>query len=105
MDFFTVELLTLRGLVTYYILFVIQMETRSVIIPAAPYGKMDPTSCSESDGFRIWRNHYQKVLHRHFVGGRVAAAETPRPLAQSECLCGTMGSLSETGVPVEDDPI
>ena len=32
MDFFTVEVLTWRGLVTYYMLFVIQMETTSVIL-------------------------------------------------------------------------
>ena len=32
MDFFTVEVLTWRGLVTYYVLFVIQLETRRVIL-------------------------------------------------------------------------
>ena len=32
MDFFTVEVLTWRGLVTYCILFVIQVETTSVIL-------------------------------------------------------------------------
>jgi putative transposase len=32
MDFFTVEVLTWRGLITYYVLFVIQLETRRVIL-------------------------------------------------------------------------
>jgi putative transposase len=32
MDFFTVEVLTWRGLATYYVLFVIQLETRSVTL-------------------------------------------------------------------------
>jgi transposase InsO family protein len=32
MDFFTVEILTWRGLITYYVLFVIQLETRKVIL-------------------------------------------------------------------------
>ena len=32
MDFFTVEVLTWRGLITYYVLFTIQLETRRVIL-------------------------------------------------------------------------
>jgi transposase InsO family protein len=32
MDFFTVEILTWRGLITYYVLFVIQLEARRVIL-------------------------------------------------------------------------
>ena len=32
MDFFSVEILTWRGLITYYVLFVIQLETRRVIL-------------------------------------------------------------------------
>jgi putative transposase len=31
-DFFTVEILTWRGLITYYVLFIIQLETRRVIL-------------------------------------------------------------------------
>ena len=31
-DFFTVEVLTLKGLVTYYILFFIQLESRRVCL-------------------------------------------------------------------------
>jgi hypothetical protein len=32
MDFFSVEILTWRGLITYYVLFVIQLETRRVVL-------------------------------------------------------------------------
>ena len=32
MDFFTVEILTWRGLITYYVLFLIQRESRRVIL-------------------------------------------------------------------------
>jgi hypothetical protein len=32
MDFFTVQILTWRGLVTYYLLYVIQLETRRVML-------------------------------------------------------------------------
>ena len=41
-DFFTVEVWTLRGLVTYYVLFVMRLETRSVHIAGvttAPNGE------------------------------------------------------------------
>jgi hypothetical protein len=31
-DFFTVEVLTLRGLVTYYVLFYIHLESRKVAV-------------------------------------------------------------------------
>jgi putative transposase len=31
-DFFTVEVLTLKGLMTYYVLFFIQLETRRVCV-------------------------------------------------------------------------
>ena len=34
-DFFTVEVLTWRGLVTYYVLFFLHLETRRVTWPAS----------------------------------------------------------------------
>jgi putative transposase len=43
-DFFTAEVLTLRGLVTYYVLFFIHLESRRVdiagIAPASPWLEM-----------------------------------------------------------------
>jgi len=39
-DFFTVDLLTLKGLVTYYVLFFIHLETRRRVAGLTPY----PTS-------------------------------------------------------------
>jgi putative transposase len=36
-DFFTAEALTLRGLVTYYVLFFIHLESRRVAVPASPF--------------------------------------------------------------------
>ena len=35
-DFFTAEVLTLRGLVTYYVLFFTHLESRRVTSPASP---------------------------------------------------------------------
>src|SRR5438034_3825922 len=39
-DFFTVEVLTLRGLVTYYVLFFIHLESRRVDIAGFPYTQL-----------------------------------------------------------------
>jgi len=40
-DFFTAEVLTLRGLATYYVLFVIHLESRRVdISPESPFNRM-----------------------------------------------------------------
>ena len=35
-DFFTAEVLTLRGLMTYYVLFFIHLESRRVTSPGSP---------------------------------------------------------------------
>ena len=58
------------------------------------------TSCRTGDSRRVLF-----IVHRHFGGGRFAAAQTSPPLAQSECLRGKMGPICKTGVPVEADPV
>ena len=57
-DFFTVEVWTLRGLVTYYVLFVMRLKTRSVHIagvttaPNGAYIKQVARNLTDvSDGF------------------------------------------------------
>jgi len=46
-DFFTVEVLTLRGLVTYYVLFFIHLESRRVGIAGITAHRTSP-ACSRS---------------------------------------------------------
>jgi putative transposase len=41
-DFFTAEVLTLRGLVTYYVLFFIHLESRRWISPGSPFTRTRP---------------------------------------------------------------
>jgi putative transposase len=41
-DFFTVEVLTWRGLATYYVLFFLQLETRPLPSPASPANPLKP---------------------------------------------------------------
>jgi putative transposase len=44
-DFFTVEVLTLKGVVTYYVLFFIHLESRRVSLAGmTPYGQKTQTS-------------------------------------------------------------
>jgi hypothetical protein len=67
MDLFTLEILNWQGLITYCVLFVIELETRRVILAGVtrhPYRSMDGTS---------WRNltnsesgtlgHQKYILH------------------------------------------
>ena len=63
MDFFTVEVLTWRGLVTYYVLFVIQLETRRVILAGIA---RHPT---EEWMQRVARNRIPNpVLRKKYIG-------------------------------------
>src|SRR6266851_7021238 len=48
-DFFTVEVLTLRGLVTYYVLFFIHLESRKVEIAGITIHPNDAANSSERD--------------------------------------------------------
>jgi hypothetical protein len=48
-DFFTAEVLTLRGLVTYYVLFFIHLESRRWTSPASRFTQRSD-GCSRSPG-------------------------------------------------------
>jgi transposase InsO family protein len=68
-DFFTIEVLTLRGLVTYYVLFVIHLSTRRIVIAGAtpnPNGafmmQMARNLTDEFDGFLS--NHNYLIMDR-----------------------------------------
>ena len=67
MDFFTVEVLTWRGLVTYYVLFVIQLETRSIILagitryPTQEWMQQVARNLTDSESGAI--THQRYVLH------------------------------------------
>jgi len=55
-DFFTVEVLTWRGLATYYVLFFIQLETRRVVLggitqhPTAVWMEQMARNATDEDG-------------------------------------------------------
>jgi putative transposase len=66
-DFFTVEVLTWRGLVTYYVLFFLHLETRRVTLagftrhPAASW--MEQMARNEIDGTSGHLRQHRYILH------------------------------------------
>ena len=66
-DFFTVEILTWRGLITYYVLFVIQLETRRVILAGVtrhPTEKwMEQVARNLTDSESDTLGHQKYILH------------------------------------------
>jgi putative transposase len=72
-DFFTAEVLTLRGLVTYYVLFFIHLESRRVDIAGI-------------------------TIHP----GELWMKQIARNVTMEGCLCGALGEIGEGGVLVED---
>ena len=119
MDFFTVEVLTWRGLVTYYVLFVIQLETRRVILAGMARHPTEEWMQQVARNRRI-PNPARSLIRNTFCmtamqssvhclprpcRKAVATAQTSCPLAQSECLCGTMGPICKAGVSIQADPI
>jgi len=119
MDFFTVEVLTWRGLVTYYVLFVIQLETRRVILagmarhPTEEWMQQVARNLTDTESGTLTHQKYILLTAMHSsvhclprpCRKAVATAQTSCPLAQSECLCGTMGPICKAGVSIQADPI
>ena len=115
-DFFTAEVLTLRGLVTYYVLFFIHLDSRRVDIAGVtvqPGRAVDAADRPERDhgGMRRAaglplsparsRHQVHPVLPSdHCIRpGRAARAARAQP--EPECLCGALGQVGEGGVPVQ----
>jgi transposase len=115
-DFFTVEVRTLKGLVTYYVLFFIQLESRRVCLAGiTPHPdqqwmeQMGRNVTMQKWGF-LANSRY--LLHdrdskfcmsfRQLIeAGRVKTMPLPARSPNFERLCGTLGEIGETGMPVE----
>ena len=113
-DFFTAEVLTWRGLVTYYVLFFIHLDTRRVSIAgiASRFG-LDGADGTQRDlgGLGIpagsaisaarSRREVQRSLPKHRHGGRSQAAQTAGEKPEFEFLCRALGAFGSRGMPVE----
>jgi putative transposase len=118
-DLFTVEVLTWRGLMTYYVLFFIHMESRRVIVAGITrhpdrewIEQIGHSATQDTWGYlhpcRLCaaRSRHQ-VLCIVSVGIGVGRRESDSASGQKpkfERFCRTMGSLCQTGVLVEVDP-
>src|SRR5262249_1141887 len=117
-DFFTVEVLSWRGLVTYYVLF-LHLESRREHIAGITrhpdQGGMEQNGRTASQDTGGYLHSCRYVLHdrdtKFCAAFRSALASGGvktiplRPEPEPECVRGTLGSLSQTGVPVQDHSV
>ena len=119
MDFFTAEVHTWSGLVSYYVLFVMELETRRVTVagftahPTAEWMEQVARNLTDAESGTLADQRI--VLHDRdtkFCSSfrsllpqrRRATADTSGPLSQSECLCRATGPIYQARVPIEADP-
>jgi putative transposase len=119
-DFFSVEVLTLRGLVTYYVLFFIRLESRRVEIagvtrhPAEGWMKQIARNVTMDgwgflEGCRYLLHDRDKQIyplisshHRSRASQDLAA---PDPESEPECLRGTLGQVGEGRMSLQADTV
>ena len=107
-DFFTVEVLTLTGLITYYVLFFIHLESRRICLAGVTrhpnqewMEQMARNVTMEDSGFLINRRYLlhdrdSKYCSSFRSGDRSRKREDPclaTQKSESERLCGTLGKV------------
>jgi putative transposase len=120
MDFFTAEVLTWRGPATYYVLFLIHLETRRVTLagmtqhPTEEWLQQVARNLTDAQAGALRGQRY--LLHDRDTkfcdrfrsllrSGGVEPLRLPCELSESECICGTVGPFSERRMPVEAHPV
>jgi hypothetical protein len=116
-DFFTVEVLTWRGLATYYVLFFHHLESRRVRVagitrhPNQEWMEEIARSATQEswghlDGCRyLLRHQVLRLLSINAGGGRSGNTPASGPKSESECLCRTLGAVGQAGVPGKVDSV
>jgi len=119
MDFFATEVLTLKGLTTYYVLFFIHLETRQVKLAGfTPYPDQE---WMEQQGRNITMEEWgclkgcRYLLHDRrcevlpIISGTDQDGKCESSLAskkpESELVRGTLGKVGQRGMSVEADPV
>jgi hypothetical protein len=108
-DFFTAEVLSLCGLVTYYVLFFIHLESRRVDIagitvqPDEPWMKQMARNVT-MEGCGILRDCRYLLYDRDtrsfraiIASGQVEPLALPARCPNLNALCGALGALGEGG--------
>jgi len=119
-DFFTVEVLTWRGLVTYYVLFFMHLETRRVTLAGitrhpteAWMTQMARNAVDETSGClrqQRWVLHdrdtkFCKAFDEVLRSGGTQCLNTASPQPESERVCRTLGALGERRMPFQTHPV
>jgi len=116
MDFFTTEVLTLKGLLTYYVLFFIHLETRRVrLVGFTPYPDqewmerqarnmtMEQWGCLR--GCRYLLHDRDTKFCESFRELIESGSVNPIRLPEFELVCRTLGEISQRGMPGKAHPI
>jgi putative transposase len=122
-DFFTVEVVTWRGLVTYYVLFFLHLETRRVTLAGitrhpteawmaqmARNAVDEPSGCLKNCRYVLHDRDtkfcaaFDDILRSGGIESLTLPAQSPN-LKESERFCGTLGALGERGVLVQVDSV
>ena len=117
-DFFTVEVLTWRGLATYYVLFFLHLETRRVSRRhTASNRRVDDPNGPQCDRPRIWASATTSVRAprpgREVLRGvpgnvdnrRREVPATSCSQSKSECVFGALGTFGQERMPFETDSL
>jgi putative transposase len=117
-DFLTAEVLTFRGLVTYYVLFFIHLKSRRVDIAGITVHpdeqwmqqiarNVTMEGCGALRDCRYLLHDrdtkYTQSFRAIIASGRVERAARAQP--EPECLCGALGQVGEGEVPVQGNPL
>jgi hypothetical protein len=120
MDFFTTEVLTLKGLTTYYVLFFIHLETRQVNLAGFtryPDQDVDGVAGAKHDDGGVGmperlplpaartRCEVLPIISRTDQDGKRECASIASKEPESELVCGTLGEVGQRRMPVEADPV
>ena len=117
-DFFTTEVWTVRGLVTYYTVFVIELHTRRVhVLGSTPYPDeefviqtmrelTDPTegNCARLPSSSAIEIGSGASPFSDSSGLRCSSRADSVPCAELQCLCGAICPRDQGGMPEQSDP-
>ena len=119
-DFFTVEVLTLRGLSTYYVLFFLHRETRRVSLagitrhPTETWMEQMARNAIDEESGYLRQHRY--LLHDRdtkfcasfrdlLATGKCEVPCATAAQSESECIRRTLGTICKAGMPLKADSV